>query len=204
MLSLDIYVNETTRHADVILPAPGPLEKPHYDLALYQLAARNVANYSPPCFERHGTRRSGRRSLRLAGDRRRPGPGRRRRRARRLVIATLVARELGRPHSRVAGRDPAEILAELEPRRGPERMLDLHAARPAPTATASATTRTGLTLDVLEQSPHGVDLGPLQPRIPRCCAPPSGKIELAPEPIVADLPRLRGRHARAARTATWS
>ena len=41
-------MNETTRHADVILPAPEPLEKSHYDLALYQLAARNVANYSPP------------------------------------------------------------------------------------------------------------------------------------------------------------
>ncbi len=47
MVSIDIYLNETTRHADVILPAPGPLEKSHYDLALYQLAARNVANYSP-------------------------------------------------------------------------------------------------------------------------------------------------------------
>ena len=46
-MSLDIYVNETTRHADVILPAPSALHRSHYDLALYQLAARNVANYSP-------------------------------------------------------------------------------------------------------------------------------------------------------------
>ena len=59
---VDIYVNETTRHADVILPAPAPLEKSHYDLALYQLAVRNVANYSPPVFERHRSRPSGRRS----------------------------------------------------------------------------------------------------------------------------------------------
>ena len=51
MLAVDIYVNETTRHADVILPAPEPLEKAHYDLALYQLAVHNVANYSPPVFE---------------------------------------------------------------------------------------------------------------------------------------------------------
>ena len=48
MVSLDIYVNETTRHADVILPGPSPLARSHYDLALYQLAVRNVANYSPP------------------------------------------------------------------------------------------------------------------------------------------------------------
>ena len=44
MVSLDIYVNETTRHADVILPAPEPLAKAHYDSALYQLAVRSVAN----------------------------------------------------------------------------------------------------------------------------------------------------------------
>ena len=48
MVSLDIYVNETTRHADVILPAPSPLRRSHYDLALYLFAVRNVANYSPP------------------------------------------------------------------------------------------------------------------------------------------------------------
>ena len=48
MVSLDVYVNETTRHADVILPAPSPLRRGHYDVALYQFAVRNVANYSPP------------------------------------------------------------------------------------------------------------------------------------------------------------
>ena len=51
MVSIDIYRNETTRHADVILPAPPMLTKGHYDLALYQLAIRNVANYSPPVRE---------------------------------------------------------------------------------------------------------------------------------------------------------
>ena len=52
MVSMDIYVNETSRHADVILPAPDPLARSHYDIALYQFAARNVANYSPAVFER--------------------------------------------------------------------------------------------------------------------------------------------------------
>ena len=51
MVSLDVYVNETSRHADVILPGPTPLEHPHYDLVFYQLAVRNVANYSPPAVE---------------------------------------------------------------------------------------------------------------------------------------------------------
>ena len=48
MVSVDIYVNETTRHADVILPGPSPLQRSHYDLALMGFAVRNVANYSPP------------------------------------------------------------------------------------------------------------------------------------------------------------
>src|SRR5207249_585277 len=51
MVSLDIYVNETTRHADVILPGLSPLEQSHYDVILRQLAIRNVATYSPPTFD---------------------------------------------------------------------------------------------------------------------------------------------------------
>ena len=51
MVSVDIYLNETTRHADVFLPAEPELTRGHYDVALYNLAIRNVANYSPPLFE---------------------------------------------------------------------------------------------------------------------------------------------------------
>jgi len=50
MVSVDIYLNETTRHANVILPAPSALERSHYDIALYRLAVHNVAKYSPPVF----------------------------------------------------------------------------------------------------------------------------------------------------------
>ncbi|MBT8240973.1 MAG: molybdopterin-dependent oxidoreductase, partial [Acidimicrobiia bacterium] len=46
-VSVDPYINETTRHADVILPPPSPLQKSHYDLALLQFGVRNIANYSP-------------------------------------------------------------------------------------------------------------------------------------------------------------
>ena len=54
----------------------------------------------------------------------------------------------------------------------------------------------GLTLARLEAAPHGIDLGPLEPRIPEVLRTPSGKIELAPEPIVADVDRLRASLAR--------
>src|SRR5713226_3734248 len=51
MVSVDIYLNETTRRAHVILPPPAPLAHSHYDIALYQLAVHNVAHYSPPLVE---------------------------------------------------------------------------------------------------------------------------------------------------------
>ncbi|HET9111949.1 MAG TPA: molybdopterin-dependent oxidoreductase, partial [Ktedonobacterales bacterium] len=52
MVSVDAYLNETTRHAHVILPPPSPLERSHYDLAFYQLSTRNIARYSLPVFTR--------------------------------------------------------------------------------------------------------------------------------------------------------
>ena len=190
MLSIDIYLNETTRHADVILPAPEPLEKPHYDLALYQLAARNVANYSPAILPTNGVPEEWVTLARLAAIVAGQGPDGDPDALDEMVITTLVARELADPHSRLAGRDQAEILEELSGRRGPERILDFQ-LRKGPYGDAFGADPEGLTLARLEESPHGVDLGPLQPRIPELLRTQSGKIELAPPEIVADLPRLR-------------
>ena len=51
MVSLDVYLNETTRHADVVLPGPSPLEQSHFDVVFSQLSVRNQARYSPPVWE---------------------------------------------------------------------------------------------------------------------------------------------------------
>ncbi len=51
MVSIDVYINETTRHADIILPPTSPLEHDHYDIAFNRLAVRNVARYNAPVFE---------------------------------------------------------------------------------------------------------------------------------------------------------
>ncbi len=179
MLAVDIYVNETTRHADVILPAPEPLEKAHYDVALYQLAVHNVANYSRPVFESSGPA-EWEIFLRLAGVIAGHGPHTDIDALDDLVIATVVGREVAMEGSSVFGREPDELIAELEPRRGPERLLDFM-LRAGPY---------GLSLDALESSPHGVDLGPHRPRLPEVLRTPSGKIELAPPEIVADVERL--------------
>jgi anaerobic selenocysteine-containing dehydrogenase len=190
MLAIDIYVNETTRHADVILPGPDPTEKSHYDLALYQLAVRNVANYSPAIFEREGPD-EWQVLLRLAGVLAGQGPDCDVEAFDELVARTLIGREVATPESPVAGRDVEELLAELEPRSGPERLLDFM-LRAGPYGDGFGAKPDGLTLATLEAAPHGVDLGPHRPRIPEVLRTPSGKVELAPAEITADLDRLEG------------
>jgi anaerobic selenocysteine-containing dehydrogenase len=182
MLSLDVYLNETTRHADVILPAPSPLRRSHYDLALYLFAIRNVANYSPPTLppdpdipDEWVT------LLRLAGIAFGLGPNADVAMLDEQVARTLIERETKIDQSPFYGREVDGVLAELEPRVGPERLLDLM-LRAGPYR---------LTLADLEAAPHGLDLGPLKPRLPDALRTASGKIELAPEPLVADVARLR-------------
>ncbi len=198
MVCLDVYVNETTRHADVILPGPSPLRRPHYDVALYQLAIRNVANYSPPVLEPDPALPDEWRSiLRMTGIVTGQGPDADVEAIDDFVAGEAVKRELGMPGSRLAGRDPAELLGALEPRRGPERLLDLM-LRAGPYGDRFGEDPDGLTLERLEQSPHGIDLGPMTPRLPGSLRTPSGRIELAPEPIIADLPRLETALGRTA------
>ena len=61
-----------------------------------------------------------------------------------------------------------------------------------------------LNLAKLEDSPHGVDLGPLEPRVPEMLRTPTGMIELAPEAIIADVARLlRGHVTRAQRRSSF-
>jgi len=194
MVSLDIYLNETTRHAHVILPGLSPLEQSHYDLALWQLAIRNYARWSPPVFAPPADRPADWEVLlRLAGIVLGQGPA-----ADTAALDDFVARQqvdaaLGAPP--LAGRDPAEIMDALAPRRGPDRLLDLM-LRTGPYGDGFGARPDGLSLDVLEANRHGVDLGPLEPRIPELLRTPSGAVELAPEAIVADVPRLRAALAR--------
>lgn len=197
MISVDVYLNETTRHADVILPPPSPLERGHYDLAFYQLAIRNVAHYSPPVFPRAaGQPDEWEILLRLTGIVAGQGAQAPLDALDDLIAGQLVGREVRTRGSRVAGRDAGELLAALAPRHGPERLLDF-LLRSGPYGDAFGANPDGLTLARLEAAPHGVDLGPLQPRIPEVLRTPSGKIELAPEPLAADVPRLRAALDRA-------
>jgi anaerobic selenocysteine-containing dehydrogenase len=192
MVSLDIYVNETTRHANVILPPEPELARSHYDLALYNLAIRNVANFSPPLVELAvGEVPEWRTMLRLAGVLSGQGPNTDVDALDDFVISGLVQKAVTKAGSRVEGRDPDELLEELAPRRGPERVLDFM-LRTGAYGDGFGSDPDGLSLGVLEANPHGVDLGPLQPRVPEVLKTATGMIELAPEACVNDVERLRG------------
>lgn len=181
MVSIDIYVNETTRHADVILPSPSPLEKAHFDFVFQGFAIRNYANYSPPVLERPaGLPDEWETVLRLVAVVTGQGPDADVAAIDEFVARTVIGREVADPHSPWHGRDVDEALADLAPRVGTSRLIDLM-LRTGPY---------GLTLADLEAQPHGIDLGPLQPRLPEVLRTPSGKIELAPPALVADVARL--------------
>src|SRR5204862_7430778 len=98
--------------------------------------------------------------------------------------------------SSLEGRDADELLAALAPRRGPERLLDF-LLRAGAYGDAFGANPDGLSLQKLLDHPHGIDLGPLEPRIPEVLRTPSGMIELAPEMLVADVERLRAGLERA-------
>ncbi|MFW2380901.1 MAG: molybdopterin-dependent oxidoreductase [Acidimicrobiales bacterium] len=195
MVSVDPYINETTRHADVILPPPSALQKSHYDLALLQFGVRNVANYSPAVLPLDdGQMDEGTILLRLmalfSGE---PASGPDAMAATEMLdhaTALAVAGAATRDDfSPVAGRDPQELIAETG-RTGPERLLDL-TLRTGPFGDGFGAAPGGISMDVMEANPHGVDLGPLQEhRIPDLLRTQSGTIELFNDAILGEIHRL--------------
>jgi anaerobic selenocysteine-containing dehydrogenase len=167
MVSIDPYMNETTRHAHYILPPTSFLERSHYDLALYAVSVRNVAKYSPPVFAR--------------GDEQRHD----------WEIAAELASRLVVRGGRVAQTLARAALLRL----GPEAVLDL-GLRTGSWGLRRG--RAGLSLRKLRAQPHGVDLGPLEPRLPALLRTEGKRIALAPPVYLADVARLE-REALTAR-----
>jgi anaerobic selenocysteine-containing dehydrogenase len=189
MVSVDIYVNETTRHADVILPSPDPLAKSHYDVALLQLAVRNVSNYSPPVIARSDQPDEWEILAKLALIFQGMGADADPSMVDDLAIRGLVDSAVGDETGALHGRDADEIVAALGSKRGPERLLDFM-LRSGPYGDQFGANPDGLSLDVLLANPHGIDFGPLEPRLPDALRTPTGMIELAPEALVGDVARL--------------
>jgi anaerobic selenocysteine-containing dehydrogenase len=188
MISVDLWLNETTRHADVILPGLSPFEQPHHDDLILLFAIHSIANYSPPVFD--------------PGDRPHEWE----------ILIRLTGLCTGTPAEDVdvaaiddgffdylaftQGVDGAEI-RKLYDHGGPERMLDL-TLRTGPFGDQYGKNPGGLTLDMLKANPNGIDFGPMVPQLPDILGTLDKKIRLAPQYLLDDLPRLAARIERPA------
>jgi anaerobic selenocysteine-containing dehydrogenase len=191
MVSVDFYLNETTRFADLILPPPPPLERSNYEVAFFQLAIRNVSKFSPAALPRaEGQPDQWEILAELAG--RLNGVDATT--VDELVFGTVLRGAVG-PSSGCPDVSEDEARAKVGHRRGPERILDLM-LRAGPYGDRFDESRDGLTLDRLQESPHGLDLGPLEPRIPELLSTEGGIIDLTPELLVNDTARLTANLAR--------
>lgn len=198
MVSVDIYRNETSRHADVILPPQSTLERPHYDVGLLQFALRNVANWSEPVFPiPEGQLDEWRILAKLGLIAQGAGADADPDTVDDALIDGLVRAAVADKDGPLFGRDPEELLVALSARRGPDRIVDfylrsgLHGDHFGQRKTSARSAGApALSLDVLLQHPHGVDLGPLEPRVPDVLRTPNGMIDIAPQLILDDLQRL--------------
>ena len=187
-IAVDPYVNETTRNADVILPPPPLLARSHYDVAFYGLSVRNIANYSAPIIPSDAPDEweiLSRLALIASAQPVDSDPTI----VPTLTLHTLVSRATA-PGASLDGRDPEEIIKSLDDRGPVEQILDFM-LRAGPYGDRFGQEPEGLSLSVLEDNPHGVDLGPLAPRLPNALKTASGKVELTPQAIIDDLPRLQ-------------
>lgn len=181
MVSMDIYLNETSRHADVILPGVSPLEDAHYDVTFTQFSHRNHARYSPPVLARSGGQPDEWETLlRLAAIVKGLGAD--------ADIDALDDALLREELEKSVGPLANAVLGMLAPQRGVQRLLDL-GLRSGPYGDQFGRAPGGLTLAKLQGAPSGIDLGPMTQRIPEALRTPSGKIELAPPLLLDDLAR---------------
>jgi anaerobic selenocysteine-containing dehydrogenase len=194
LVSVDVYLNETTRFAHVILPTTTPLERTNYDLAFGPMSVRHVAKLSPRVLEPPADARDPWQILaeiagRLAGADAAA--------VEELVLSRLLAATVGRPGTACPDLTPEAARERLAGSPGPERALDLM-LRAGPYGDRFEPGSRGLSLEALRAAPHGLDFGPLEPRLPAMLATASGQIELAHPLAVGDVPRLRAALARPA------
>jgi anaerobic selenocysteine-containing dehydrogenase len=190
MVSVDVYLNETTRFADVILPGSSPLEELHFDTAFPQFGYRNTVRASAPVLPRDADHPpEWQVLLRLAAIAMGRGAG--------TDLAAFDDELAGADVQRVAGDHAAAVMQAVAHLRGPERLIDL-ALRAGPYGDRFGLNPQGLTLQKVLAAPGGIDLGALAPRVPEVLRTPSGKIELAPAGLLQELARAAARLAEPA------
>lgn len=194
MVSIDPQITETSRLADVVLPVPSPLARRHLDVVFGNLAIRNTARYSAPIVplgpgeldESDILLRLTAIAFAIATGQPEPSTHD----VDDLIAATVAQQAVDDQSSRGHGLALADILAAVGDKRGVERLLDLR-IRSGPYGDGFGTVADGLTLDDVVAAPHGIDLGPLTPRLPQVLRTASGRVEPAPEPLMQSLAELR-------------
>ncbi|MCB1689509.1 MAG: molybdopterin-dependent oxidoreductase [Halioglobus sp.] len=184
VVAFDFYINETTSQADIIIPSTTQLEHSNYDFLFSATCVRNFAQYSPPTFDppdgaleqyqilnevtarMNGMTRADLEAMMLDG-----------------LIDQLLSNAPDLSH--LPAEDIKQQTAEHE---GPERLLDIM-LRAGPYGDKFG--GEGLTLAQLKAAPHGIDLGPLEPRLPELLATPNKRINIVPDVITSDIPRLQ-------------
>jgi anaerobic selenocysteine-containing dehydrogenase len=161
MVSIDCYINETTRHAHIILPPTSPLERGHYDIAFHLLAVHNTTKFSPPLFKQSAEARHD--------------------------WEILLELEGRMNNGGVAGAVKRKLVKQFLT---PERMLDL-GLRFGPYGARLNPFSKGLTLRKVRKAVHGIDLGPLTPCLPARLRTADKQIDLAPEVLVNDVERVK-------------
>lgn len=165
VVSLDPYINETTKHADIIIPSPSPLERDHFGLVFHALAVRNTVKYSPPLFT----------------------PAKHVHDEWETMLAIAKRIQTLRNGSPSAAK--RTVFSTLE-KKGPTALLDLLLRLGPHGSLMSVFGAKGLTLRQLIDKPNGIDLGPLESQCPDKLQTDDMMVNLAPEVLVADVARL--------------
>jgi anaerobic selenocysteine-containing dehydrogenase len=186
MISVDNWINETTRHAHVILPGLSPFEQPHHDDLLWNFAVGSALKWSEPIFAVTDRPHEWEILIRLAGLCL----------GQRAEDVDVKAIDDGFFDALCAakGVDPA-VAKQMGPAEGPERFLDL-TIRTGPWGDRYGEVPDGYTLETVKQAPNGIDLGPMVPRAQEAVTTPDGRIRLAPPYITGDVARLADRLER--------
>lgn len=188
MLSLDIYLNETTRHADVILPSPAEATHSSFHFFYIPFMVRKIAKWTAPIFPLEpGQLNDWDIFLELVA------------RLQGVSVAEVEEKQVsGWLEKFVAqGQHPACGTIDLEKARamlgevpGPDRLFDI-LVRTGLYGDAFGQDSEGLTVARIADTPEGLDFGPMEPQLPGRLATPDGLIDLAPDRIIADIDHLR-------------
>lgn len=189
MVAVDFYINETTRHADIILPPLTQLEQENVDALAPGTAVRNFIRYSEQVFSpiddgmpqwqillELAARLNGKSADEFEAD----------------LLASQAKRLCGRHPAQPEVSNVIETLQELPA--GPMRLLELM-LRCGPYGDGFQDSSAGgeICLDRLKETALPVDLGAMEPRLLEIIRTPGGRIQLVPECLAADLERLASR-----------